>query len=144
VSFEYHADLPPVLLAVEGYAPLPAQKTSEKPKHPKTAAAPKPKGYISAFNFFSREIRPTIQARHASLSVSRVTCYSSRSRTHARTHARTRQKNEINKLVGVAWKKLSKEGRKTFEQRGNQDKLRYLEELQQYNIEHKDMAEVPR
>lgn len=81
---------------------------------------PKPKGYISAFNFFFEANHKEFKLQHPTLSP-----------------------NEAHKLLGQKWKQLNPEERSHWKKMGEDDKLRYLKELSEYNF-HNDVDVAPR
>ena len=80
----------------------------------------KPKGYISAYNFF-------YEARYRPFKVQNPSMGN----------------NELNKVLGQQWKDLCPEERKIWIKRGEEDKIRYLQELATYNS-MSDVKTAPR
>ena len=85
-------------------------KDGKSPKKKKRKKDPKaPKRGLSAFMFFSQEMRPKIQEKNAEASF-----------------------GEIGKLLGEAWKNVSEEEKKRFEDMAEADKERYKKEMESY------------
>lgn len=79
------------------------------------AAMKKPKGYISAFNFFA------IRARH-----------------YLNKELKNMSNNDINKYVGALWKRMSADDKAVFNRLAEEDKIRYLREVNAYNLTHEE------
>ncbi|CAM9233608.1 unnamed protein product [Laminaria digitata] len=75
----------------------------------------RPRGYISAFNFFVKDKRPTYV----------------QSRPNAQGHS-LEHNNEINKMLGKVWKTATEDEKKTYEEKATADKVRYLKEMSAY------------
>jgi len=84
-------------------------------------AQPKPKGYISAFNFYLKAVREDMRKMHPNL-----------------------KNNDINAIIGKTWAELSKEEKNKYELQAQEDKVRYLKAVQNVNDSHKETAIVPR
>lgn len=72
-----------------------------------------PKGFVSGFNFFAQRVRSTMSHQFKNLS-----------------------NNEINKVVGQLWRKLPSSEKTAFLDKGEEDKLRYLQEVHIFNTFH--------
>eukprot|EP00904_Undaria_pinnatifida_P011896 jgi/Undpi1/7837/HiC_scaffold_23.g10310.m2 len=75
----------------------------------------RPRGYISAFNFFVKDKRPTYV----------------QNRPNAQGHS-LEHNNEINKILGKVWKMATEHEKKTYEEKATADKVRYLKEMNAY------------
>lgn len=72
-------------------------------------------GYVSGFNFYAREHRARLTLENAPLyRDGRI------------------PNNEMNKLVGEAWKRATAEERFPYEVMAARDKVRYVKELEEY------------
>ncbi|CAM9373126.1 unnamed protein product, partial [Discosporangium mesarthrocarpum] len=71
----------------------------------------RPRGYISAFNFFVQDKRPVYIKLHPEVQVG-----------HSLGH-----NNAINKTLGKLWKLTTSEERRYYEDLATKDKLRYLQ-----------------
>lgn len=113
-EFEYHHPSISFLYLRNGLNPsvfADVEQTNEKPKTPTVhQSKKKPKGYISAFNFFA------VRARH-----------------YLGHEFKNMTNNEINKYVGQLWKKIPETDRAIFHNLAHQDKIRYLKEVHAYN-----------
>ncbi|CAM9287343.1 unnamed protein product [Ascophyllum nodosum] len=74
-----------------------------------------PRGYISAFNFFVKDRRPSYVQNGQNAQ--------GRSLQH---------NNEINKILGRAWKNATEEEKRIYEEKSTIDKRRYFEEMRAY------------
>lgn len=50
--------------------------------------------------------------------------------------------NEINKMIGVEWNLLPPSEKVVFERMGEDDKLRYLCEVHEYNLTHEEEEDL--
>mmetsp|Transcript_29036 Transcript_29036/g.88766 ORF Transcript_29036/g.88766 Transcript_29036/m.88766 type:complete len:285 (-) Transcript_29036:208-1062(-) len=74
-----------------------------------------PRGYISAFNFFAKELRGQILRENPGLQMGSAEL-----------------NNRINKILGKRWRSLSQLKREQYNKESTLDKVRYLQEMQAY------------
>ena len=79
-----------------------------------------PKRALSAFMFFSQEMRPKVKEENAEASF-----------------------GELGKLIGVAWKNVSEEEKKKYEDMNKEDKERYDKEMAAYKAKKKSEPTKP-
>ncbi len=91
----------------------------------------KPRGYISAFNFFSQDQR------------SRA-CIENKKLIEAAGPKPSDRNNAINKILGKIWKDLSPSKRAAYDEMATSDKRRYLEEMESYVPSKGFIKDVPR
>ena len=103
----------------------------------------RPRGYISAFNFFVKDKRPTYVQGRPNAQVRRpcsfswkplacFPCFGDSKRSNECLESGTLQghslehNNEINKMLGKVWKTATEHEKKTYEEKATADKVRYL------------------
>jgi hypothetical protein len=122
---------PSMLLQTEPLLPLPIQQNAQpntKAKRKTSKRDPKrPKGYISAFNFFAKDMRAQILKEQPDLGGKGQS-----------------KNNAINLLVGTRWKQLPAESKRPYEDKAVQDKVRYLRELDAYQPSEGFLKAAPR
>jgi hypothetical protein len=85
------------------------------------------RGYVSAFNFFEREVRDRIVMQNPILKVIYRTCDFAKSKCICNVLiALYSQHNDHNKIVGDMWKKLKPNEKRKYDEMADADKIRYL------------------
>ncbi len=91
----------------------------------------KPRGYISAFNFFLQDQRSRAYNENEE-------------EIEAAGPKPSDRNNAINKILGKMWKELSPSERATYDEMATSDKRRYLEEMKSYEPSKGFIKDVPR
>ncbi len=91
----------------------------------------KPRGYISAFNFFSQDQRSRAYNEN-------------KEEIEGAGPKPSERNNAINKILGKMWKELSPKKRATYDEMATSDKQRYLEEMKSYEPSKGFIKDVPR
>ncbi len=91
----------------------------------------KPRGYISAFNFFSQDQRARAYNEN-------------KEEIEGAGPKPSERNNTINKILGKMWKELSPKKRAIYDEMATSDKRRYLEEMKSYEPSKGFVKDVPR